>query len=202
MHPSDWNIVILGAWNRAILTPAWIQEIVFALPHGSTVDVLVPMDTMFAPFQVHDKGLTVIPAPGQLILQLTEPTEALLTRAMEASRRAMQDLPRTPLQACGLNLRYAAPELPLALLERSRCKTEQLFSNHGYELQMRRRGETLSFKEGTMSVIADIPTTGPCTVTLNFERQSQDRTDLLNWLSRGAAEYIQEAQTVIALIAD
>lgn len=202
MDPNDWNIVVLGAWNRAILTPAWIQEIVLSLPQGSPVDVLVPMDTIFAPFQVHDRGLTVIPAPGQLVFQLADPTEELLTRAMEAAKRAMADLPRTPLHACGLNLRYTALEPPGTLLDRSRCMTEQLFSNEGYELRIRRRGESLVFKEGMLNVIADIPTTGPCGITLNFERQSTNRNDILIWFSRSAAEYITEAQRVIKLIAE
>ena len=201
MEPEDWNIVILGAWNRAILSPAWIQENMLALPQGSPVDVLVPLDG-FAPFQVHDRGLTVVPLPGQLIIQLAEPTEALLTRAKEVACRAVDDLPRTPQRACGINLRYAAPESPVELLTRMRCSTEQIFSDEGYDLRTRRRGETLKFFEGVLNIIADIPTDGKCNIVLNFDRQSVAKDDVLAWLRKDATVFMNEALKIVRLIAE
>jgi hypothetical protein len=200
MQPGDWNIVVLGAWNRAILTPAWIGQTVLGLPQDAPVEVLVPLDGL-APFQVRHQGVSVVPIAGQLLVQLDEPTEALLARAMEATRKAINDLPRTPLRACGINIRYSAPEPPAGLLSRSRCQTEQLFSDAGYEVRMRRRGETLAFHDGTLNVIADIPTTGSCTVTLNFDRPGPSHDDILAWLARPASEYVTEAARVMAILA-
>jgi hypothetical protein len=199
MQCGDWNIVVLGAWNRAILTPAWIGQTVLGSPEDAPVEVLVPLDGV-APFQVRHQGITVVPAPGQLLVQLEEPTEALLTRAMEVTKKAISDLPRTPLRACGINIRYSAPEPPALLLDRMRCQSERLFSDNSYEVRMRRRGETLAFHEGTLNVIADIPTTGTFTLTLNFDRPGPSHSDILDWLSRPANDYIDEATKVVAML--
>ena len=201
MNPSDWNVVMLGAWNRAILTPAWISQTVFANAAEVPVNVLVPLDGT-TPFQVEDQGITVVPIPGQLIIQLGAPNQETLARAMAAAQRAIQDLPRTPLRACGINLRYSAPEPPRALVSRTRCQTERILSDSGRELRTRRRGETLSFHEGSLNIITDIPTAGSCTVNFNFERQSTNRDDILAWLGRSASDYIVEATDIIHLIAE
>jgi hypothetical protein len=60
----------------------------------------------------------------------------------------------------------------------------------------------MTFKEGTLSFIADIPTTGETTLTFNFERQSATPDDTLCWLSRPASEYVKEAEKVLLLVAD
>ncbi|MBL9149112.1 MAG: hypothetical protein JNM94_10510, partial [Phycisphaerae bacterium] len=142
MEAADWNIVVLGHWNRAILTPNWIAEKVFCLPPGTPVNVLVPLDG-FGPFQVEHGRITVIPIPGQLVFQLGAMTPELLGQASQCARNAISALPATPLRACGINIRFTAAEAPGELIERTRGQTEQLLSDAGYSLQMRRRGETV-----------------------------------------------------------
>lgn len=202
MEPSGWNVVVLGAWNRAILTPAWIAEIVLDLPKGSPIEVLVPLDALVTSFQVRHSGLIVIPNHDQLLVQVEKGSVESLGKAMAAMRRAIDALPRTPLQACGINIRYVSPEPGDSLVDRTRSKTEELLSERGYEVRVRRRGETMTFKEGTLSFIADIPTTGETTLTFNFERQSATPDDTLCWLSRPASEYVKEAEKVLLLVAD
>lgn len=201
MEFGEWNVVVLGAWNRAILTPAWFQETVFKLPTGSPIEVLVPIDGA-APFQVHDRGLTAMSLPGRLQIQVGEPTEALLARAMAAMCFAVEDLPRTPLRACGINIRYTSEEPPASLLDRTRCKTESILSTKGYDVRMRRRGESVGFKEGQLNIVIDIPTTGACSVTLNFERQSTATKDTVAWLKHEAAAYLTEATNVIKIFTE
>ncbi len=201
MEPSNWNIVILGAWNRAILTPAWISRTVFARDPTALVNVLVPLDGLTS-FQVEDQGVTVLPKPGQLIVSMSTPTEANLTRALEASQRAILDLPRTPFEACGINLRYTAPDPPHALVDRTRCPTERILVESGREIRIRRRGESLGFQEGALNVIADIPTVGICEVNCNFERRSTNHDELVAWLRRPAHDYLQEAAHIIGLITE
>ncbi len=201
MEASDWNIVILGHWNRAILTPNWIAERIFELPPGTPVDVLVPLDG-FAPFQVQNKGITVIPLPGQLLVQLGTPNQESLAAGLAALVRAVEALPQTPFRACGINLRFVAAEPPALLLDRTRSATEQRLSDAGYELRIRRRGETLGYKEGTLNIVADIPTAGECRVTVNFDRQASSTQDIVAWLKNDPAQYIAEATKIIGLLAD
>jgi len=201
MDPGEWNVVVLGAWNRAILTPAWIAETVLGLPKGSPLEVLVPLDA-FAPFQVRHGGLMVTPIPGQLLIGVEPASAESLEAAMRAMKRAIDDLPRTPLRACGINIRYVSSEPGDKLIERTRSKTEELLSGSGYELRVRRRGESLTFKEGTLNFIADIPTTGSTTLTFNFDRPCSTRDDAIGWLIRPATEYVSEAEKVLSLVAE
>ncbi len=41
LEPFDWNVVVAGAWNRALLTPAWLQKRVFK-DTEATVELYVP----------------------------------------------------------------------------------------------------------------------------------------------------------------
>lgn len=200
MEPANWNIVILARWNRAILTPKWIAEKVLGLPSGSAVDVAVPVDDPLAPFQVRNRAVAVIPASGQLVLQLEDPTEPTLERALSWAANAVTELPQTPYQACGVNLRYAASEPPLPLLDRMRCPTEGIFAAEGYTVNGRRRGEMLAFHDGALNIIADIPTSGSFLLTCNFERQSNNRDDLLGWLRRAARDYVAASMRVVELL--
>lgn len=201
MEPYDWNIVILGHWNRAILTPNWIAQQVFKLPIGTPVNVLVPLDG-FAPFQVQNSGITVGPLPDRLLIQLETPNHESLATGLTAMVRAVEALPQTPFRACGINLSFRAAEPPAPLLERTRSASEKLLSDAGYELRTRRRGETLSFHDGTLNIVADIPTIGECRVTMNFDRQASDAKDIAGWLKREPVEYIDEANKLMKILSE
>lgn len=200
MEPINWNVVVNGAWNRAILTPAWIAQVVLGLPQDSPVDVMVPLDS-FAPFLVRHGGLIVTPARSQLQVQLEVPSKDSLATAMEAMQRAIRELPRTPLSACGINIRFMSPEPGDRVVERTRCQTETQLSANGYEIRVRRRGETMAFRNGALNFIADIPTTGPTVLTFNFDHQCTTPDEALSWLMIPASEYVEEASKVLALIA-
>jgi hypothetical protein len=201
MEPVEWNVVVNGAWNRAILTPAWIAQVVLGVPQGSALDVMVPLDA-FAPFQVRHSGLIVTPIPGQLLVQPEVPSAEMLSTAMAAMKRAIEDLPRTPLRACGINIRFRCSEPGEKLVERTRCQSETQLSANGYEIRLRRRGETMDFKDGTLNFIADIPTTGPTLITFNFDRQCATHHDALAWLDIPASEYVNAASKVLSLITE
>ena len=203
MEPVSWNVVVVGAWNPAILTPAWVGKTIFGLPAGSPVDVLVPMDSFGRPpFQVRHDGVLVELAAQQLIIQLTSASADSLEKAKTGAQAAIADLPRTPLQACGINLRFSAPEPPSELLARTRSETEQILSDAGYVIHTRRRGETLVFRDGKLNITMDVPTTGACVVTVNFERVSESAEDIVGWLRRPASEYVEEAEKIIALLSE
>jgi len=136
------------------------------------------------------------------LVQLGTPTQESLAAGLAALVRAVDALPQTPFRACGINLRFVSAEPPSLLLERTRSATEQRLSDAGYELRIRRRGETLGYKEGTLNIVADIPTAGECRVTVNFDRQGSSTQDIVAWLKNDPAQYIAEATKIIGLLAD
>jgi hypothetical protein len=199
MEPGDWNIVLVGAWNRAILTPAWCRSVPLSLPEASPVEVMVPLDGR-APFQVRDRGVGITPMHEQLLVSIEHPTEELLDRAIAASLRAVEDLPRTPLVACGINLRYSTAEPSQELLANTRCRSERVFAGAGFEVRSRGRVDRLTFEDGALNVIMEVPTTGTSSLTLNFEMRSSDRCSFVGWLKRPAAAYMGVAERVLRLL--
>ncbi len=173
----------------------------FGLSAGTPVDVLVPLDG-FAHFQVQYNGVTVVPLRHQLLIQLGTPTLDALGTGLHAMAKAISALPQTPLKASGINLRYVAASPPDALVERTRNTSERLLSEAGYELLVRRPGQSVAFEGGTLNIIAEIPTNGECRVTVNFERQATRGDDLLDWLRFDPARYIEEAGKVIKLLTE
>src|SRR6266478_1019531 len=104
LEPYDWNVVVLGRWNRAILTPNGIASRLFELPPETEIGIEVPMDAI-GPFLVSHGDLTVMVGGAQLMVQATENNFSSLERAMRVARRAMEKLPETPVVAAGFNIR-------------------------------------------------------------------------------------------------
>ena len=51
LEPGDWNVVIVGHWNRAILTPQGIATRLLQLPPETEIGIEVPMDAI-GPYRV------------------------------------------------------------------------------------------------------------------------------------------------------
>ena len=196
MEPFDWNIVIAASWNRAILTPGWIKERMFELPKDATVNVLVPLDGQ-APYQVRYEHITVIPIPGQLVLQTSEPTTEQLDEAAAVAIRALNALPHTPYLACGVNLRFHTVNPSNSFLANNRCESERLLAEGGFQVQNRRRGESIVYEEGMLNIQTEIPTEGETVAIFNFELTSSDHDALVNWLRKPAADIMNAATRIL-----
>src|SRR5262245_33422873 len=104
LEPFDWNVVVLGHWNRAILTPQGIASRLFQIPSETEIGIEVPMDAI-GPFRVSHDNLTVMAGGGRLTVEARENNFPSLERAMRVARRGIVSLPETPLLAAGFNIR-------------------------------------------------------------------------------------------------
>ena len=71
LEPYDWNVVVLGHWNPAILTPQGISERLFQLPTETEIGIEVPMDAI-GPFRVSLGDLAVMVTEAQLMVETRE----------------------------------------------------------------------------------------------------------------------------------
>src|SRR4051812_42213395 len=104
LEPGDWNVVVVGRWNRSILTPQGIASRLLQLPPGTEVGIEVPMDAIW-PYRVSYGDLVIMVSEQQLIVEAAENSFPSLQRAMRVVYRAMQNLPETPVFAAGFNIR-------------------------------------------------------------------------------------------------
>ena len=86
---ENWNVQVIGFWNRAIYTPAGISRRLFQLPQNIPVQVFIPLDFP-APYQVQHEGLTVIVGGDRLIVQPDRANFEGIAAAMEIGRRALR----------------------------------------------------------------------------------------------------------------
>ena len=115
LTPSEWNVVVLGRWNRAILTPSGIAKRLFCLDEETPVEVFVAVDALVPP-QVKYGGTVVVAGEDRLIAQPETPDFSALAGAMTIARRAMEELPETPVIAAGVNVKYTSKE-PIEALQ-------------------------------------------------------------------------------------
>ena len=92
----NWNSIIRGAWNRAILTPSWISTNLFGLPVGAAIEVYVPIN-MLGPSRVKHEDLIVAVGEGFLEVTTDTPNFDVFSRVKRLGIEVLNKLPVTPL---------------------------------------------------------------------------------------------------------
>src|SRR5205823_1081295 len=95
----------------------------------------------------------------------------------------IEQLPRTPLVACGLNLRYRADVLPEQLSGRFSQELDRRFSDQDFRILGRQFHRLLAFRDGRLLVRATSDPDEKAEILLNFELKSKDGEALRRWLS-------------------
>jgi hypothetical protein len=198
MEPYAWNVIIIGAWNVAILTPDGIRRLLFQLPEGTPVEIEVAIDRP-GPFKVVHDGLLVTPLPHALEVAPQKFDLASLQRASDIARRALQSLPQTPVSAAGVNIRYKFPALPDALIELVTAPIDDTFSDAGYVIEGGATKRVLTLNPGVLNVDVSQGKTGEGSVVLNFHRESAVQPELEGWLSK-TEDFFGVSKRVLSLI--
>lgn len=180
---TEWNVLIVGAWNLAILTPDGICKLLFGLPEGAPVDIEVALDKP-GYYRVRHEGVSVTPSVRVLDIAAGEATPSGLSRACDVAVKAISSLPATPLMAAGVNFRYSSDELPAELLSLIEMDLDNEFSDGGYEIASRHLRRTLKLDPGVVNVDLALGATTAGTVLFNFHVDSTDINVLIEWLGR------------------
>jgi hypothetical protein len=194
---QDWSVVILGRWNRAILTPSGIARRIFQLEEEIPVEVFVAIDAL-APPQVRHERMIVVAASDRLIIYPEDQTFPRLAQAMELGRRGLDSLPETPLAAVGINVKYKCEE-PLDVLQaitRSHDWDNRLAEN---DLIIANRGisRALSWNGGTVSLMIAEEADASFDIQFNFERRSTALADHREWLAIGVEIIEQQVRRIL-----
>lgn len=183
----DWNVVVIGSWNRAIFTPSWIAKNLFKLPEGSGIEIAVPMDLCGAPL-VKAGGVTIKTEEHRLTVGTRASDYEALADAMRMARLAMEELPRTPLMAAGFNIRFRSSATCETLINLTGSPIDESLSDAQYEIvsrgltrRIRLRPEPLS--KGVLNVSIADDDGEASRIELNFHRDSKDVGELSEWLT-------------------
>jgi len=179
----DWNVVVVGAWNAAILTPEGIAHRLFGLPPGTPVEVQVPLDRQ-APIRVVHSNVMVVPSESGLLVVPTEPTPEALRHAVEVASRAIDSLPETPFTAAGINLRYQFDILPDELVQPLTSSLDDQLGDAELKIEGRMLKRTVGWNQGVLNVEIHMNDDASGALMFNFHRQSSDILELKDWLGQ------------------
>jgi hypothetical protein len=196
LAPNDWSVVVIGHWNRAILSPAGIAKRLFDLPEGTPVQVLVPLDVV-APYHVRHENVTVIPSNDRLLVQPVHDNVENLVEAIKITRRALEDLPRTPVFAAGLNLRYKSDEGIEALQQITASPWDDRIDGKGLVVASRSVARSVNWRDGKITATITQEQSGACAILLNFDFRSRESEKLLQWLDMTAADIRGQADLIL-----
>lgn len=189
---GDWSVVILGAWNRAILTPSGISKRLFELNEGTQIDVLVPIDVM-APFRVKHGEVSVTASADYLIITPMKPTFANLESALKIARRALTKLPETPVSAAGVNLKYRSDQPMPALSKLVENPVDQSFADNDIKVMTRALLRSVEWKESEVRISVSQESDMAYSILLNFHKEADTTEKLKDWLSFS----LEEARGVV-----
>ncbi len=197
LTPKDWNVVLLGFWNCAILTPSGIAKRLFRLDAGTPVAVFVAID-MPAPHKVNHSGVTVVAANNQLVVQPDRCDFQSLQKAMEIACRALEELPETPVVAAGINVKYTCEEPLDALQQVTRHDwLDARLSDKKYEITGRSLSRSLKLGDGQINLGITEDADGKYELYLNFHRASNSVSELRSWLNVPVADIEHHARQVL-----
>ncbi|KAF0118186.1 MAG: hypothetical protein FD151_2223 [bacterium] len=179
LEAYDWNVTIVGYWNRAILTPAGIAQRLLGLEKGTPLLVEVAIDGI-GPIRVKHDNLTIVPEAGRLVIMSDVATLANFDRAKNVGVKAIESLPETPFSAAGFNIRVKIDEIPDQILSALQAKIDDRLSDANLTIEKRSLTRTVKWREGVLNLTIHLEK--ELRVELNFHRQSTVKEELIAWL--------------------
>ncbi len=198
----DWNVLVVGAWNRAILTPEWISKEILTTG-GEPVNIEVVLNNpQVPPIRVRYDDLIVV-VPGHLEIVTTKCDAATLDKARECALKAIAALPRTPLVAAGFNVRYRWDELPDELPAAVKCDVDRCLVDAGKTTVTRQVQRIVEFGDGQLNIEIRTPAkegNAAAEILFNFHRASKDHGDLESWLRTPIQEAVECVHDIMGRI--
>jgi hypothetical protein len=198
---TEWNTIVVGNWNRAILTPAWIGKHLFGLDTGTPVEVNVPLDE-YRPYQIKHGGVVVIPSSIHLIVKPVDNEFLDLGKAAAIAAKTIGELPRTPLTAAGINCAFKADGPLDKLSEITTHSTDNPLVDADFRIASRGSRRSLKWHEGHINVLVDDDDDEGRTIQFNFHLSDKQEANLVAWLSRPIEEIEDVVKKILKIYLD
>lgn len=202
LEPVGWSVVLIGRWNKAILSPKGIGKYVFKLPEGTKIHINVPIDGV-SPYLVvnPEETLRVHVEMERLQIDLLKCTYEILGHAMNAGFNVLVALPVTPITAIGFNINFKSAEAPDELIRSIECGIDSKIAVNGMESVGRSLGRSLRFKDGVTNLSINW-TGGEYLVNSNFHLDTADVEKAKEWLKipmESIKEQIQKISSMLGI---
>ena len=197
-QPTDWNVLVLGAWNAAILTPAGITRRLFKVDPRTPMTVEVAMNQPGSFRVIHDE-MIVDPTGGRLMVSPKRCTLPELSKAASLVDVAIAALPETPVAAAGVNVGYDIDVVSEPLRDLLSEKLDRALSEASYSISQYSSKKTIEFQDGQINVELVRTLEGSGKLTFNFHRVSEVGSDLRTWISM-TAPMMKEVSKICSIL--
>jgi hypothetical protein len=199
MHASSshWNIVVLGYWNRAILTPAGIAHRLFKLDDTTPVEVYVPVNVS-EPHKVAHKGIQVTVPPGRLMIDPAGATFPQLAEAADVAVNALVSLPETPVTAVGLNVRYHIEDPTDEFLDLLGRRLDDALSDSDQIVLGRVIQRSIQDRDCVLNLKLERPVEGPIEIEFNFHKATTVPEEMSDWIKNRASDLEPSVNAILS----
>jgi len=178
-----WSVVLIGKWNKAILSPKGIAQHVFRLPSGTKIPINVPLDGVSAYLVRNpEETLSVHVESERLQIDVLKCTYDVLEQALKAGVNVLDALPVTPISAIGFNVNFKSAEARTELISAMECGIDAKVAVNGFDLIGKLSGRTLRFNEGVINLTV-LWTNEEYQVNFNFHLETSDKEKGKTWLN-------------------
>lgn len=193
----NWNTVVIGSWNLAILSPDGIRRRLFELPESANVELEIAVDRPGF-YRVGHGGVLVAPTAVGLEIATRTPSAESLERATRLAQLALQGLPETPVSAAGVNIRYRLAEIPNHLFDLMRARLDETLSDAEFRVTATLIRKTLALPPGVVNLQLHYQETAG-TLEFNFHRDGTVPSELSEWLGR-VREFLTLSDRLLDLV--
>ncbi len=199
LEATNWEVLVVGYWNRAILTPRGVASMLFKLPEGAGIEIMVPVEGLESA-QVKHEGIIVKVDDRRLIIGMEEAKYENLQKAMELGRNALTELPRTPFLAAGFNIRFKVPDSEFDVDEFIKTTSDTRLFEADYKISVYRWKRQIPLSDGLVNLSVAVDDSSEVTIEFNFHRGSKKQEDLVSWLSLPREEIAQNVNKILSAI--
>jgi len=201
LEPFDWNIVIVGRWNTAILTPGRIAEKIFEIKPPTGIFVNVPLDGI-SPYMVKDpqQEIVIVTEYNRLIIQIVKMDYETVQKGLKAGLKVLEWLPETPLTAAGFNIRYKTSEPIQELIDIFPSQIDSKLGSIGYtQISARAIIRSIGFGDGVLNLTI-AKDDEDFTLLFNFHRQSNSNDGLKEWMRTPVNKISDTVQSITKVL--
>ena len=193
IFPDNWNTVIVGKWNPAILTPKWIAHSLFDKPENTVCEVYVPIDGV-SPLRVKIDDLFVSCDSSRLVIDCCTPDIFALEKSRSIAAKAVENLPVTPFQAVGFNIRYHFTDPTEDFIQRLQVVLDERLSFREYKLLGKGLQREIEFEEGRLLMQIHYQDITAGNIFFNFERKTPSSAQIAEWLRKPIDGFVEVHQ--------
>lgn len=197
----QWNSVVVGKWNPAILSPKGIADLIFDKPPDEPIEILVPLNAI-GPFKVRIDGLLISADFDRLIIDCEKSDWEMIGKSREYCCKAIDALPKTPLTAAGFNIRYKLSDPDEHFTELLSIPLDATLSDNGLKITGRETRRSFTWNNGEINLHIVKAETGHYDILVNFNKSSNNNNELQEWLKTPINEVKNITKTIICTILD